>query len=515
MDDLTRASRLAGGIWGHLIGDATGVPYEFMSAERIGEVEFGAAGGPWDQPPGTWSDDGSLMLALLDSLLTTGFDTEDQGRRSVAWMDDGDYTPAHAGKFDIGTTTSEALHAIRRGLPAIDAGPTGERSSSNGSLMRILPLALVERDGWEPDRQTRAVDDLTLVRHAHEASRVTHGHPRCQVACALYALVVRRLLDEERPTPLPQPALDGALATLRAIYAGDDALAPHLAALDELEAWREQPHTGRGFVLDAFWSAWDAFAGARDYRDTIVRAIRLGNDTDTTAAIAGGLAGVRWGWEDIPVAWRRGMRGREVATPFVDRLVATTGLRSSTLSPLRIDPIDLDGIERDDGGRLGITFLPGKKRDGYTGNHWRDVDADAATLRDAGWDVLFLLVEDEELVSCRVPDVAEALDAVGVELVRCPIRDPRIPTPQQEAGYRLAIADLVARVRGGGSVAIACRGGIDRSGMTAACVLIGAGIPIEEAIDRVHAGRHGSLTYPDQLVYVKGWVVGGSDAPDA
>jgi protein-tyrosine phosphatase len=381
--------------------------------------------------------------------------------------------------------------------------------------MRILPLALVGRDGREPGRPTEAVDDPALARQAHDASRVTHGHTRCQVACALYALVVRRLLDDEQPTPLPHRALDGALVTLRAIYAGDDALAPHLAALDELEAWRAKPHTGRGFVLDAFWSAWDAFAGAIDYRDTIVRAIRLGNDTDTTAAIAGGLAGVRWGWEGIPVAWRRGMRGREVATPLVDRLVATTGPRTSTLSPLRIDPIDLGGIERADGGRLGITFLPGKKRDGYTGNHWRDVDHDATTLRDGGWGVLFLLVEDVELVSCRVPDVAEALDAVGVELVRCPIRDPRIPTPAQEAGYRAAIVDLVARVRGGGSVAIACRGGIDRSGMAAACVLIEAGIPTGEAIDRVHAGRCGSLTYQDQLAYVREWVVGGSGTPDA
>jgi hypothetical protein len=209
------------------------------------------------------------------------------------------------------------------------------------------------------------------------------------------------------------------------------------------------------------------------------------------------------------------MRGREVVTPLVDRLVATTGPRTSTLSPLRIDPIDLDGIERADGGRLGITFLLGKKRDGYTGNHWRDVDHDATTLRDGGWGVLFLLGEDAELVSCRVPDVAEALDAVGVELVRCPIRDPRVPTREQEAGYRRAVGDLVERVRAGGSVAIACRGGIDRSGMTAACVLIEAGIPTGEAIDRVHAGRQGSLTYPDQLEYVGEWVVGGSGAPDA
>jgi len=504
---LTLASRLAGGLWGHLAGDAAGVPYEFMPAETISHVAFGAPGGPWRQPPGTWSDDGSLMLALLDSLLAVGFDPDDQGARAVAWMVDGAYTPEHEGRFDIGTTTRTALEAIRAGVPAIDAGPTSDRASGNGSLMRILPLALVERDGSEgplvgpDDRPGVATDDLALVHHAHAASRVTHGHVRCQVACALYSLLVRRLLHADGGAK----AMSDARRTLRRIYASDTRLTDHLATLGELEAWRDESHAGRGFVLDAFWSAWDAVEEATGYQEAIERAIRFGGDTDTTAAIAGGLAGVRWGWEGIPTEWRRGMRGREVAAPLVDRLVATTGARTSTASPLRVDEIELDGIDRTDGGRLGITFLPGKKRDGYTGPHWRDVDLDAATLRDGGWDALFLLVEDVELEWCHVPDLPIAVAAAGVELIRCPIRDPRIPTRKQEAGYRRAIRDLAARVRTGQSVAIACRGGIDRSGMTAACVLIESGLDASEAIGRVHAGRRGSLTKPEQVVFVRRW----------
>ncbi len=503
---VTLASRLAGAAWGHLVGDATGVPYEFAPATAVpGDVAFGAPGGPWRKPPGTWSDDGALMLALLDSLLGRGFDTDDQGARAVAWMADGAYTPGWEGLFDIGTTTALALQAIHSGVPAVDAGPTHDRASGNGSLMRILPLALVERDGFEgpfvDDRgETRAgVDDATLVAHAHAVSRVTHGHARCQVACALYSLVVRRLLMADGPAT----AMRTARRTLRQIYAADAALAAHLAALDELEAWKGR--SGRGYVLDSFWSAWDAFAGARSYRGTIERAIRYGNDTDTTAAIAGGLAGARWGWEGIPTDWRRGMRGAEVATPLVDRLVSTTGARTSTASPLRVDLVSLDGIDRLDGARLGITFLPGKKRDGYSGHHWRDVDLDAGTLRDGGWDVLFLLVEDLELRWCHVPDLAGALASAGVELIRRPVRDPRIPSRAQEPRYRRAIRGLVARVRAGESIAIACRGGIDRSGMTAACLLVEAGLPTEAAIDRVHAGRHHSLTYPEQLAYVRAW----------
>lgn len=77
--------------------------------------------------------------------------------------------------------------------------------------------------------------------------------------------------------------------------------------------------------MDSFWSAWDAFAGADSYADTIGRAIRYGHDTDTTAAIAGGLAGVYWGLAGIPDEWLAGMRGSEVVRPMVERLVAQHG----------------------------------------------------------------------------------------------------------------------------------------------------------------------------------------------
>jgi protein-tyrosine phosphatase len=299
-------------------------------------------------------------------------------------------------------------------------------------------------------------------------------------------LVARRLLRGDEPGP----ALAAARATLRSRYVGDPARAAHLAALDELEAWGRR--SGSGFVLDSFWSAWDAFAGAADFASTVERAIRYGNDTDTTAAIAGGLAGIRWGWDGIPLAWRRGMRGHAAAQPIIDRLAATAGARTSSASPLRVDRIDLAGIEGLAGGSLGITFLPGKKREGHPGLHWRDLELDVARLRALGVDVLFLLVEDEELAWCRVPELPEVIPGAGIELVRFPIRDPRVPT--DDAAFRAAVGDLVGRLRAGRSVAIACRGGIDRSGMAAACVLVSAGLGTADAIARVHAGRHGSLT---------------------
>jgi hypothetical protein len=125
--DITLESRLAGAAWGHLVGDAVGVPYEFTGPRDPGEVRFGATG-TWGKPAGTWSDDGALMLALLDSLLDAdpeqgeAFDLDDQGGRALAWDRDGAYTPDHEGRFDIGGTTRVALRRLRNGVPAAD-GP--------------------------------------------------------------------------------------------------------------------------------------------------------------------------------------------------------------------------------------------------------------------------------------------------------------------------------------------------------------------------------------------------------
>jgi ADP-ribosylglycohydrolase/protein-tyrosine phosphatase len=483
-------SRLAGAVWGHLVGDAVGLPYEGRSPAEIGEVRFGEPGSH-GRAPGTWSDDGALMLALLDALLQPGrLDVELVGRRSLAWYRDGAYTPDGEGRFDIGDTTRRAMEALARGVPAAEAGPSGEDASSNGSLMRILPIALA----------ARTADEGALADRAHRASKVTHGHPRAQVACALYALVLQRLVN----WGLPKNSIFAARQTLKLIYLLEARYAPHLAALGELHAWPGR--SGRGHVFDSFWSAWDAFAGATSYEETIRRAIAYGHDTDTTAAIAGGLAGAHWGWESIPRAWLRGMRGKRVATPLLDRLLEReTGTRTSTGSPLEVDLVDLGDIAGLPSGRgqLAITLLPGKKLDGWTGPNWRDLDADVDRLRAVGVDALFLLVEDGELETAMVLDLPEVLAGAGIELIRFPIPDPQLPA--DDDAFRAAIRALLGRVREGRTVAMVCRGGLDRSGMAAACLLREAGLDADRSIERVRSAREHALTRDEQLHYVRAW----------
>jgi protein-tyrosine phosphatase len=371
--------------------------------------------------------------------------------------------------------------------------------------MRILGLPLVLRDTSDED----------LIRLASRASRVTHGSAEAQLACALYALIVRRLLGGDSD-------LDALLAAARSVVrrqvqaeglpgsheASDPATA--LAQLDAFEAWPTR--AGGGHVTDSFWSAWDAFAGANDYTATVTAAVRYGHDTDTTAAIAGGLAGARWGVSAIPVSWRRDLRDPGIVRPIVDRLVETdtppgqrVAWRTSNASPLRVDRVDLAGTDLDAaGGSMGMTFLPGKRCIGtYSGPAWRDLDTDARSLRAQGVDLLLLLVEDHELARCQVTDIVAALGHHGIEVRRFPIEDPMLPSDDGE--FQTTIADLLGRVRAGAGLAVACRGGLDRSGMTMGCLLREAGIDADDAIARVHDARRHTLTLPHQLRYVRGW----------
>lgn len=511
-DSVDLATRLVGGVWGHLIGDAVGVPYEFRSAGEIaagGPVRFGASGSH-GQPPGTWSDDGALMLALLDSLLAPGgFDVGDQGRRSVTWWRDGAYTPDPGKRpFDIGNATRSALDAIDGGAPAANAGRVDEMACGNGSLMRILPIALVAAaTSFRGD--DGEIDDATLIQRAHAASRVTDGHPRAMVACSMYTIVAARLLTGERDREAAvEYAADCHRARLGSSAASARGASAELnEALEHLLAWSER--NGHGQVWDSFWSAWDAFAGASSYQETIERAIAYGNDTDTTAAIAGGLAGIYWGIDGIPAAWLDGMRGHEVADPLVDGLLARQGWRTSTTNPIRVDWVDLAKVPGlvgagESGGRLGMTFLPGKQRDGWSGLHWRDLRADVARLRGVlGVDALLLLVEDHELEHARVPDIAAVMAEGGIELLRFPIVDMQV-TPDRN-GLRRTLDDVLGRIRAGQRVVVACRGGMGRTGTIVGCMLRDGGPDGEAAITLTRKSRKNTIEREIQEAFVTDW----------
>ncbi len=309
MSTPSRRDRLAGGLWGLLVGDALGVPYEFHARSSIpplDRIEYTPPPG-FDRaharvPPGTYSDDGAQALCLLASLLACGtLDADDLGRRLVRWYQDG-YLAVDDDVFDVGVQTAAAIRALRAGTPALAAGGELETGNGNGSLMRVLPLALWHRGA-----------DAELVRFAQDQSRVTHGHPRAQACCALYCLWARRVLADH-----PAPWAD-ATATLRALYADAPA---HLAELDfHVRPDEAIEGQGSGYVVDCLRSARQAVERG-PYEVAVKAAIALGRDTDTTACVAGGIAGLRDGVEAIPARWRDALRGRALVEPLLDALLA-------------------------------------------------------------------------------------------------------------------------------------------------------------------------------------------------
>src|SRR5262245_20405496 len=130
---MTLRERILGGLWGSLVGDALGVPVEFKDRAILqADPVTGLRGyGTHQQPPGTWSDDGALLLCTVDSLLTAEFDTTDMGQRFVNWCKRGLWT-AWGDAFDIGMATSDALRRIENGVPAENAGGRGEYDNGNG-----------------------------------------------------------------------------------------------------------------------------------------------------------------------------------------------------------------------------------------------------------------------------------------------------------------------------------------------------------------------------------------------
>lgn len=308
-------SRMRGGLWGALVGDALGVPVEFQDrAARLADPVTGMrAYGTHLQPAGTWSDDGALLLCSVESLAERGFDPEDMGRRFLRWQDQGLWT-AHGEVFDIGIATSQALRRIRQGSPAGEAGGRDEFSNGNGSLMRILPVVLASLEGT-----TEALRD-----RIHRASAITHGHPRSQMACVYFALLVRALMEGwSREEAVKAAAGDfvgvyehsAEMPAFGRILEGDFAALPRIAI-----------HSG-GYVMDTLEAAVWCLLTTEDFASCVLKAVNLGADTDTTGCVTGALAGVFHGENSMPAEWRRVLPRQDELDRLFDSFLPLSNLK--------------------------------------------------------------------------------------------------------------------------------------------------------------------------------------------
>ena len=283
--------RILGGLWGSLVGDALGVPVEFMhrSVLQAGPVQRMRGFGTYDVPPGTWSDDGALLLCSADSLCQAEFDLADMGDRFVRWLREALWT-ATGEVFEVGLTTRASLRRIETGTPAAQAGAQGDDTNGNGSLMRILPVAL--RFAGQPM--------AIFAARLEAASAITHGHALSRMACVFYGLVIRQLLAGHSPAA----ALATARGEFTASYASSPALSSFTPVLhDDLATLPSEQVKSGGFVLETLHASLWCLLQTQNFYDCVLTAVNLGGDTDTTGCVAGGLAGVPYGRPAIPAEW--------------------------------------------------------------------------------------------------------------------------------------------------------------------------------------------------------------------
>ncbi len=327
-------------ILGLAAADAAGVPYEFLSRERIAMHPAAdmTGFGSHHQPKGTWSDDTSMTLALIDALTKSGknIDYSRIADNFADWVERGAFT-AHGDVFDIGRT---CLKAIRRhlqypGLPAWECGEKSEHACGNGGLMRILPLAfwLSARYGQAFIDEPQARDDIFRV------TAITHGNACCALAGLIYVAFAGNLLDQADK----ENAWTDTLRKVGAILAETPRLksAEHAFARLFSENFLQTPVeelSGSGYVIHTLESAVWCFMNTADYRDCVLTAINLGEDTDTTAAVAGGLAGLYYGDSclGIPESWLDALAKRQeivgLCGSFYRKMCRLSGEQEETTS---------------------------------------------------------------------------------------------------------------------------------------------------------------------------------------
>lgn len=303
---LTRAARIRGAIYGALVGDALGVPVEFSSREELSRtpVRGMRAGGTWRQLAGTWSDDGALLLCTLEGLARHASPAE-IGQLYVAWMREGRWT-ARGNVFDIGRTTQLALSRLADGIPP---PPPAVSENGNGSLMRILPVGL----------QQGAADPAAQIRTAMDLSALTHGHPRSQLACVFYSLVVAHVLRGSAALDAHRIAASEC-AQLFAPHPAEHAVFARVLSADFRRTSERDIHSS-GYVLHTLEASLWCVLNQPNFTSAVLTAVNLGGDTDTTGCVTGGLAGALHGIDAIPPEWIAALPRREEIDALLARFI--------------------------------------------------------------------------------------------------------------------------------------------------------------------------------------------------
>jgi ADP-ribosyl-[dinitrogen reductase] hydrolase len=303
-------------LFGLAVGDALGVPVEFKKREELKgrPVKDYEGYQTHNQPPGTFSDDSSLTFCLAESLCQ-GYDLNDAGQRFVKWFFEG-YWTAGGEVFGVGKSTEDSITRLKNGVSPAQSGNYDPECNGNGSLMRILPLLFYIRN-FEIEERFRIVKEVAVM---------THGSMRTVIACFYYLEFALELLN----------GTSKHIAYLRrnyevTVFLRDKGISPEdwelfaslfgqrisLVDVNDLSTIHHAHLTIQAAIY--------CFLKTDSYTEAVLMAVNLGDDTDTTASVTGGLAGLYYGFDAIPEKWVKNIKRSDDIYDLCDRLSTAMG----------------------------------------------------------------------------------------------------------------------------------------------------------------------------------------------
>ena len=299
---MVQYDMIKSGIYGLAVGDALGVPYEFSVplALKLNPITTMTGEGTWNQPIGTWSDDTGMTLATMGAIIkekgAVNYDTI--MKEFVRWIANGEYTQNIGYEpFDYGGTTVNAITNYIYNGDVTTCGLSGEMNNGNGSLMRILPLAFLNDVSFET---------------VENVSGLTHAHPRSKIACNLYVEIAKQIIEGGEDTFCDY--VHNASVKIQEYYQGNHELKYFQRIFDSDYS---KGVTGRMHVVDTLETAIYGIKYGEDYKSSLLLAVNQGNDTDTVGAVCGGLAGLYYGYQDIPTEWVDAIYNNEIIDDLI------------------------------------------------------------------------------------------------------------------------------------------------------------------------------------------------------
>lgn len=316
--DISDNERIKGALFGFFVGDALGVPVEFVERETLKKhkivdmKEYGTH----NQPKGTWSDDSSMVIASIESLINEKkINYTDIMDKFIAWYKNGEYTPFNK-VFDIGNATASALQRYINNRNNFKCGGKDIYSNGNGSLMRILPISLYLH--YTDDPMFDVINDISSMTHAHIYS---------VFSCIIYTVFINEFLKNKN--------LLKAYANMQEITKAilEDKNNSVIGNLEELKKvfknivytdislYREKDIKSSGYVIDTLEACFWCLLTTDNYSDAVLKAVNLGDDTDTIAALTGGVAGLVYGYDNIPNKWVESLQQKNRLNDITDKFI--------------------------------------------------------------------------------------------------------------------------------------------------------------------------------------------------